>query len=155
MKFISYMLWLLASFFLLALWSAVGLASLGFTDSFLIRAVGPDSTPLWVAYVGLVFLNAVWPALLLVLTHGKRPLGRMVRGWILVFALVNLILGTLMAFAVVDSGTGMTVFSHELSTAFDALLAGALYAGGVVAVEGYFKRRRIGDQHVELELGSV
>jgi hypothetical protein len=149
------MLWLLASFFLFFAWSAAGFVIVAIADSLLVRSIGPDTTPLWIAYGAMVFSTAVWPALLLIRTHGKRPLGRMIRGWVISFALLNLLFGTLIALSVTEGGVGMAYFGRDLSSAFDALLAGALYLAGIVASEVYVKRRHHDVGTAELEVESV
>ncbi len=155
MGFVRYTLWVVASLVLLATWGAVGTLVLELIDSLLVHTAGPDTTSLWIAYAGMVFSAFVWPALLLVLTHQKRPLGRMVRSWILAFAVLNLLLGVLVAFGVDGVSSRMSWFGRDFTAAFDTLLAAALYGASVVVVGAYLKRpsERSGDQ--VFEAGSV
>ena len=155
MGFVRYALWIVASFVLLAVWGAVGTLLLDLADSLLIRTTGPDTTPLWIAYAGMIFSAFVWPALLLLLTHNKKPLGRMLRGWVLAFAMVNVVVGLFVAVGIGGAEARMDWFGRDFSAAFDILLAGALYASSVAAVD-VFCRRSSGPRAREvLGAGSV
>lgn len=141
MGFVRYILWLIASFALLATWGVFSAVILIVVDSLFVHTSGPDTTPVWIAYAGLVFSVFVWPALLQLIVHGKKPLGRMVRGWILAFASLNALLGVLMAAGADGADARLGFFGRDISASLDVLLAAALYAASVVVVELYFRRR--------------
>jgi len=144
--FLVYALWVIATLVLAAVWTSLGSAVLALIDELFVHSSGPNSTPLGIAYAGLVFGAFLWPAALVALTWRKQPLGRMMRSLLIALSTLELLLALYIALTPGASepryGFSVVMFGRELTSATDAMVTGLLTIAAVVLVNWLFSRSR-------------